>query len=309
MSVHVFSRQISELVDPEGEAERLATGFLFTEGALWDWRRECLLFSDLAGDVMRSWSEHRGIVEVRKPSGKSNGLTWDIQGRLVACEHVGRRVTRTEADGSIIVLASEWDGKPLNSPNDVVVKSDGAIYFSDPPYGLAEFYGIPRPQDLPFQGLYRISDDGELSLLVDDLVSPNGLCFTPDESRLYVANTERMQVRVFDVRPDGTLANSQVFFDYRTRPPEWAGVPDGMKLDERGNLYVTGPGGIWIITPQGEPLGVIRLPEGASNLNWGGTDWRTLYITATTSIYRIPMRVGGNKVPYMTRGEIGQVSC
>lgn len=299
MSIHVFSRQLSELVDPAAEVEQLATGFLFTEGALWDWRRQCLLFSDLAGDVMRSWSERGGVVEVRKPSGKSNGLTWDNQGRLVACEHVGRRVTRTEADGSITVLASEWDGKPLNSPNDVVVKSDGAIYFSDPPYGLVEFYGVPRPQDLPFQGLYRISPEGRLSLLVDDFQAPNGLCFSPDESRLYVDDTERVHVRVFDVRADGSLANGRVFFDYKARLPGWTGSPDGMKLDELGNLYATGPGGIWVITPQGEPLGVIHIPEGPSNLNWGGPDWRTLYVTATTSIYRIRMRVAGNKLPYM----------
>ncbi len=170
---------------------------------------------------------------------------------------------------------------------------------TDPPYGLAEYYGIPRPQDLPYQGLYRISPEGQLGLLVDDVQAPNGLCFSPDESRLYVDDTERGHVRVFEVRPGGSLAGGRVFFDYAAAGPDDQGAPDGMKIDERGNLYATGPGGIWIVAPSGEALGLIAVPEAPSNLNWGGPGWRTLYVTACTSIYRIQMRVAGNRLAYM----------
>ncbi|MBI2940231.1 MAG: SMP-30/gluconolactonase/LRE family protein [Chloroflexi bacterium] len=301
MAVHVLSPKVRELIDPSTGVERLATGFLFTEGPLWDPARQQLLFSDLAGDVMRSWRSNEGIAEVRRPSGKSNGLTWDTQGRLIACEHVGRRLTRTETDSSITVLASEHAGQSLNSPNDVVVKSDGSIYFSDPAFGLMDYYGVARPQDLPFQGVYRISPEGEPRLLVDDFQAPNGLCFSPDESLLYIDDTARMHVRVFDVRPDGSLANGRLFFDFA--PPERArvggGMPDGMKLDERGNLYCTGPGGIWVISPAGTALGRIELPEIPSNLNWGELDWKTLYVTACTSIYRLQAKVAGNSLVYM----------
>jgi gluconolactonase len=299
MAIKQFASALRELVDETATPERIATGFEFTEGPLWNRSGEYLLFSDLAGDVMRRWSEREGVAEVRHPSGKSNGLTYDRQDRLIACEHVGRRVTRTESDGSITVLASEYRGKPLNSPNDVVVKSDGSIYFSDPAYGLQDYYGIKRPQDLSFQGVYRIAPDGALTLLVDDFAAPNGLCFSPDESLLYVDDTERMYVRVFEVKSDGSLANGRIFFDFAAREPSWKGAPDGMKLDERGNLYATGPGGVWIVDPSGAPLGLIEMPEVPSNLNWAGDDWRTLYVTAQTSVYRIRVKVTGNRVVYM----------
>lgn len=298
MAIKVFSPRAAELIDLDAEVERAATGFLFTEGPLYDPRRGCLLFSDLAGDVMRSWRSDSGIVEVRRPSGKSNGLAWDPEGRLVACEHVGRRVTRTEPDGSITVLASEYQGRPLNSPNDVVVKSDGSVYFSDPPYGLQDYFGIARPQDLPFQGLYRVSPDGRLSLLADDFEAPNGLAFSPDEKRLYVDDTERVHVRVFDVQPDGSLSNSRVFFDYAGREADWQGGPDGLKVDAQGNVWATGPGGIWLIDPQGAALAVIPVPEVPSNLNWGGPDRQIVYVTARASVYQMRAKVAGNAVPF-----------
>ena len=299
MAIKFYSPKAAELLDPDAAVERVATGFLFTEGPLCDPRGRCLLFSDLAGDVLRSWSAEEGIVEVRRPSGKSNGRAWDAAGRLVACEHVGRRVTRTEADGSITVVASEYRGRPLNSPNDVVVKSDGSIYFSDPPFGLMDYYGIARPQDLPFQGVYRIAPDGALSLLADDFAAPNGLAFSPDESRLYVDDTERVQIRVFDVQADGSLAHGRLFFDYAAREPEWTGNPDGLKVDALGNVWATGPGGIWAIDPSGAPLATVAIPEGPSNLNWGDADRKTLYITACSSVYRLRTKVAGNQVPGM----------
>jgi gluconolactonase len=295
MSVKVVSPRIAELIDPAATVERLATGFLFTEGPLWDRDNRRLYFSDMPGNVMRTWREGEGVREARCPSDMSNGLTFDSQRRLIACEHATRRVTRTERDGTISVVADRFRGTPLNSPNDVIVKSDGSIYFSDPNYGLKEYYGIKRPQDLPFQGVYRVAPTGELELLADDFAEPNGLCFSLGESRLYINDTERMHIRVFDVSADGSIANGRVFFEESGT----GGAPDGMKVDERGNVYCTGPGGIWVISAAGQHLGVISVPEVTANMNWGDDDWRTLYITASSSIYRLRAKVAGNRVPYM----------
>jgi gluconolactonase len=295
MSVKIVSEKLGALIDAEAKVERLATGFLFTEGPLWDHARRTLYFSDMPGNVLRSWSEADGIREVRRPSDMSNGLTFDQEGRLIACEHATRRVTREERDGTRSVIAQSFGGTPLNSPNDVVAKSDGSIYFSDPNYGLKEYYGIPRPQDLAFQGVYRVSPKGGLELLAKDFAEPNGLCFSPDESLLYINDTERMHIRVFDIVGEGRLAQGRIFFEESGA----GGAPDGMKVDERGNVYCTGPEGIWIISPGGEHLGVIRVPERTANMNWGDDDWKTLYITATSSIYRVRLKVAGNRVPYM----------
>jgi gluconolactonase len=302
----VFGPALAELVDPAAVVELVATGFQFTEGPLWHPTGSYLLFSDLAGDVIRRWDDRAGSAAFRRPSGKANGLTYDHNCRLVACEHVGRRVTRTEPDGSLTILAAEYAGQPLNSPNDVVVASNGAIYFTDPPYGLQDYYGVARPQDLAFQGVYRIAPSGELRLVADDFAAPNGLAFSPDETRLYVDDTERGQLRVFDVLADGSLTNGRVFFDFAWEPAAagLTGAPDGLKLDERGNVYCTGPGGIWVLSPAAKPLGLISLPEAPSNLNWAGPNWSTLYVTAQTSVYRLPMRVGGNRLGYM--GTIGK---
>ncbi len=296
-TIRTFAPALRELLDPEATVERIATGFQFTEGPLWHPAGSFLLFSDLADNVIRRWDERVGIQDFRRPSGKANGLTFDREGRLIACEHVGRRVTRTDVDGSIAVLASAYQGTPLNSPNDVVVKSDGAVYFSDPPYGLQDFFGIARPQDLPFQGVYRIAPTGALNLVADDFAAPNGLAFSPDEQLLYVDDTERNHLRVFDVRADGSLANGRVFFDFAaaTAADDRPGRPDGLKLDERGNVYCTGPGGVWVLSPAADPLGLISLPEVPSNLNWGGADRSTLYLTATTSVYRLPTLVVGDR--------------
>ena len=290
--------ELYQLLEEDVEVERLAGGFEFTEGPLWNAEEGYLLFSDMPGNVMRRWWEESGAVEeVRKPSNMSNGLTYDNEGRLVACEHATSRLTRTESDGSITTIASHYQGKELNSPNDVVVKSDGSIYFTDPPFGRAPYFGVERPQELDFQGVYRVGPvSGEPELLADDFEAPNGLCFSPDESLLYVNDTARMHIRVFDVRRDGTIENGRVFF---VQEGTGEGKPDGMKTDEQGNVYCTGPGGIWVISPEAEHLGTIRVPEKANNLNWGGPDWNTLYITASSSIYRVPTRIRGNRLNYM----------
>lgn len=287
---------------PEGaEVEHLANGFEFTEGPLWNAEEGYLLFSDMPGDVMRRWWEKTGEVEeVRKPSNISNGLTYDTDGRLVACEHATSRVTRTEHDGTTTTLASHYHGKELNSPNDVVVKSDGKIYFTDPPAGRTAQFGIERPQELDFQGVFMLSaEGGEQRLLVDDFEMPNGLCFSPDETLLYINDTARMHIRVFDVRADGTIENGRVFFEEKDPGDLGEGNPDGMKVDERGNVYCTGPGGIWAISAGGEHLGIIHVPEKTANFNWGGADWSTLYITASTSIYRVQTKTRGNRLSYM----------
>ena len=294
-AIRAFAPSLRDLVDADAPIERVAKGFEFTEGPLWHPDGNYLLFSDLAGDVVRRWDERSGVSVFRKPSGKANGLAYDPELRLVACEHVGRRVTRTEHDGSIVVLASEYGGRPLNSPNDVVVATDGAIYFTDPPYGLQDYYGIARRQDLEFQGVYRIAPDGRLALLADDFAAPNGLAFAPDGRRLYVDDTERNHLRVFDVRADGSLADDHLFFDFRRMAAAHGltGAPDGLKVDAQGNVFCTGPGGIWVLSPDAEPLGLIRLPEQPSNLNWAGPDRSILYVTACTSLYCLRTRTTG----------------
>jgi gluconolactonase len=291
MSVEIRHPAFKSVVGPSVEFEQLGTGFLFTEGPLWNVAGKYLLFSDMPGDRIRRWSADAGVVEFRNPSNKSNGLTWDRQGRLLACEHATSRVTRTEPDGRITVLASHYEGKELNSPNDIVVKRDGAIYFSDPTYGRIEFYGVPRPTELSFRGVYRLDPGTKaLNLLVDDFKQPNGLCFSRDEKHLFVNDTERGHIRMFDVRSDGTLDNGRVWAETTGEGP---GAPDGMKIDSEGNLYCCGPGGVHVFDPSGMCLGVIKVPEPAANFDWGDADKRSLFITASTSLYRVRVGVPG----------------
>jgi gluconolactonase len=213
-------------------------------------------------------------------------------------------VVRMDPDGlgtGREVLASHYDGRELNSPNDVIVKSDGAIYFTDPTYGRMPGFGLEREQDLPFQGVYRIAPEGgDPQLLIDDFGQPNGLCFTADEKTLYINDTDHAHIRVFDVNADGTISGGRVFAEgIGTGDLESGELVDGMKLDERGNVYVTGPKGVWVFDPDGQHLGVIEVPENVGNLNWGGPDWNWLFIPASTSMYRIQCKVSGNRLPYM----------
>ncbi len=226
------------------------------------------------------------IRAFREPSGNSNGLTRDKKGRLIACEHGNRRVTQTEKDGSITPLADRFHGKKLNSPNDVVVKSDGAIYFTDPTCGIT-----PEQQEQPAQGVYRLSPGGkETSLVADDLARPNGLAFSPDEKKLYIDDSERRHIRVFDVSDDGSLSGGSLFHDMNVNIP---GSPDGMKVDVEGHVYCTGAEGVWVFDPAGNHLGTIITPEKPSNCAWGDDDWRSLYITAVTSVYKIRVNTPG----------------
>jgi gluconolactonase len=274
--------------------ERLGTGYLFTEGPVWHPTGKFLLWSDMPGDVMRRWSAADGVTVFRQPCNKSNGLTWDRQGRLLACEHASSQVSRTEADGRVVPVATHYQGKQLNSPNDLVCRSDGGVYFTDPPYGRAKFYGVERPQELPFQGVYRVGGDPKTpELLVDDFDRPNGLCFSLDESRLFVNDTARQHIRVFDVTRTGGLTGGGVWAETRGDKP---GAPDGMKIDVAGAVYCCGPGGIHVFEPDGRLREVIEVPEYTANMAFGDDDHRSLFITASTSLYRIRVPVGGRPV-------------
>jgi gluconolactonase len=291
VTLEIRDPRLTSIVGTHVEFERIATGCLFTEGPLWHPTGEYLLWSDMPGDHLRRWSKADGVTTFRQPCNKSNGLTWDRQGRLLACEHASSQVTRTEPDGRITSLATHYDGKQLNSPNDIVCAQDGGVYFSDPPYGRAEFYGVKREQELAFQGVYRAgADPRKPMLLVDDFDRPNGLCFSLDGRRLFVNDTARLHIRVFEVKGNGTLSGGQVWAETKG---EGKGAPDGMKLDSAGNVYCCGPGGIHVFTPEAVDLGVIQVPEYTANFAWGARDLRTLFITASTSVYTIRTVVPG----------------
>jgi gluconolactonase len=234
----------------------------------------------------------------QEPTNRANGLTRDLQGRLIACEHDSRRVTRQELDGSITVVANSFQGRQLNRPNDVVIKSDGCIYFTDPWSSTA----APEQWDLTFSGVYRVTPDlGTISLLIGDFILPNGLAFSPDESVLYINDTRRGHIRAFDLMPNGTLAKQtdRVFVDLRGSEP---GVPDGMKVDVEGNVYCGGAGGLWIMDPHGKKLG--RIVHGApatTNLAFGGDDWKTLYFTSRNHLGAINVKIAGVRVPPQKR--------
>ena len=298
--IEVLDTRLLRLISDDALIERIAGGFTFTEGPLW--RGDHLLFSDIPNNRIVRWEEGPegpSVSTFRFPSGRSNGLTLDKQGRLIACEHLGRRVSITQADGSVESLAETYDGKRLNSPNDVAVRSDGIIYFTDPPYGLLASDANPLEADIPselgFNGLYRVLSDGTVELLADNFIRPNGLAFTPDEQILYIDDTHARHIRAFDVAADGSLSNDRVFFTYLGVADE--NGPDGMKIDVEGNLWVTGPGSTWVVSAQGEALGRIRPPEHPANLGFGGPDWKTLFLTAATSVYRLRVNVAGIAVP------------
>ncbi len=274
-----------EILAPDAEVEKLADGFEFTEGPVWH-PDGFLLFSDIPANTIYKWQPEQETEIFRQPSGNANGNTLDNSGRLISAEHGNRRVSLTEKDGEIVTLASEYEGKQLNSPNDLVVKSDGSIYFTDPPYGIES-----EQEELGFYGVYRLAPDGTLTLLVDDFVRPNGIVLSPDETKLYVNDSEEGHIRVFDVQPDGMLDNGKLFAELE--PPSEEGAADGMKVDVKGNIYSTGPGGVWIFSPNGDLLEIIETPEPPANIAWGDRDYKTLYITARKSLYRIRLKNSG----------------
>ncbi len=294
MNVETRDERFRQVVGDDAPVEELANGFDFTEGAVWNHVDGYLIFSDMPGNVMRKWTAADGIQVFRRPSNMANGNFYDLQGRLITCEHATSRVTRTEQDGSITVLASHYDGKELNSPNDVIVKSDGSIYFSDPSFGRMEYYGVARAAELDVRGVYRLDpDSGDLTLLVDDFDQPNGLTFSLDERHLFINDTMRAHIRVFDVAADGGLSNGRVWAELTG---ERDGLADGMKIDSEGNLYTAGPGGVQVFAPDATCLGVIYVPQGVANFTWGDADLRSLFINAGTSLYRTRVNVAGRKL-------------
>lgn len=294
---------LHDLIVPDPRIERVASGLGFTEGPVW--RGNALLFSDIPNNRIVRWRRlPEGPELTTYATGRSNGLTLDRQGRILAAEHGGRRVARIADNGTRTVLVEQFQGKRLNSPNDIVVRSDGSIYFTDPPYAVqTSTPGMARPEgwwtapipgkELTFHGVYRLAPDGALHLLAEDFALPNGLAFSPDESVLYVDDSAYKHIRAFDVRSDGGLANSRILLDMASSDP---GVPDGMKVDLQGNVFCTGPGGVWVCRADGTLLGRIILPELPANLAWG-EDGSVLFLTARTSVYRIQTKTRGALLP------------
>ncbi len=265
-----------------GPVETVEEGFMFTEGPLW-LPDGSLLFSDIPADRIYQIKDGEKSV-FREPSGQSNGLTLDNEGRLLAAEHQNRRVSRTEKDGSITVLADKFEGKRLNSPNDVVVRSDGTVFFTDPPYGLKGGLG-GDDAELDFSGVYAIKTDKSVVALVKDFVRPNGLALSPDEKTLYVADTQEKRIRAFDLATDGTVSNDRLFYELPS--------PDGMKADTQGNVWCTANDGVHVISPKGEGIEVIAFPKHPANCAFGGPDYKTLYATCRQHVYKVPISVQG----------------
>lgn len=287
MNVQVFDPRFNQLIDKRSEIEQVVTGFDFTEGPIWHPGEKSLIFSDILGNSIYHWTEKTGLKKLRRNSYMANGNTYDHKGRVVTCEHATSRVTRTDfsGDGALEILATHYEGKQLNSPNDIVCKRDGMLYFTDPNAGRSPDYGVPRQQELEFQGVYRLNpSDLSLTLLADDFSKPNGLCFSTDEKRLFINDSEFNHIRAFDVESNGKLSNGQVWAELIQ---VGIGVADGMKIDRAGNIYCCGPGGVHLLDANANYLGVIHMPEQTANLAWGDDDLCSLYITASTSVYRL----------------------
>jgi gluconolactonase len=290
LKVDIHDERFVDIVALEEPLEQVATGFRFLEGPVWHPQQKTLIFSDIMGNGLFLKDGEDSISIFRENSYLANGNTYDAKGRLITCEHGTSRVTRLEEDGSSTILASHYLGKELNSPNDVVVSSSGSIYFTDPNPGRMARVGIPRQQNLDFQGVYRIDPDGTLTLLVDDFAKPNGLCFSEDEKILFINDTDHQHIRCFDVDDRGGLTNGRLWADL---PGEERGVADGMKIDSQGHLFCSGPGGIQVFDGSGKLLGRLLTPEVAANFAWGDTDLCSLYLAATTSLYRLRVKVPG----------------
>jgi gluconolactonase len=290
ITVDTHDSRMAEIFEPGQGLEKVAGGFRFLEGPVWHPVDKTLIFSDIMGNGLFCKDPDDQISIFRENSYLANGNTYDREGRLLTCEHGTSRVTRLEKNGDVTVLASHYQGKELNSPNDIVVKSDGSIYFTDPNPGRMPRVGIPRPQQLSFQGVYRIDPQGELTLLVDDFSKPNGLCFSNDEKYLFINDTDHQHIRCFEVNSDGSLGRGRLWADLYG---DEAGVADGMKFDSQDNLYCSGPGGIQVFDSRANLIGRLMTPEVAANFTWGDPDLCSLYMTATTSLYRLRVKVPG----------------
>jgi gluconolactonase len=312
--------RLDDLIEPGAELQRLGDGYQFTEGPVWSTAEQCLYFSDIPGDTRWRWTEAGAMEVARTPCFKANGLVLDTAGELIACDQVTSMVVRYRRDGGSDVLAFHHRGTYLNSPNDIVTRAaDGALYFTDPDFGRwNDWIGQERSRTMGYRGLYRVpasGGTGEAELLVDpaEFDQPNGLCFSPDGSLLYVNDTPRAHIKVFDVAADGTIGPARILCEDVGRSQSEdddlteaerhaalhnAGALDGMKCDEHGNVWVTGPGGLWVFDAQGEMLGTIETPEVVGNLTWGGTDLHTLFLMTTTSVHALRTLVGPAALPH-----------
>lgn len=298
----------SDLIDLEAPVTRLGTGYVFTEGPLWHPHEQTLLFSDMPGDTRRKYAPGQGVSVVSSATNKANGMTYDAKLNLLICEHATSSVVRLRPDGTREVLCTHFDGRELNSPNDIVVGHDGSIYFTDPTYGRMEHFGDPRPLQQGFQGVYRLAPDhvpgDEPQLVVPRTLfgQPNGLTFSPCQKWMWVNDTEQCNIRMFDVAADGQLINGRVFAG-GIQDEALKGVPDGMKADVNGNVYVTAPGGVWVYSFEGQLIGKIQCPEMVANLHWGGPDWSTLFLCAETSLYSVETKTKGRDEPFMSAAQ------
>jgi gluconolactonase len=285
-----LSPKFWDIVDHQAKLETVATGFGFTEGPMWDAAGFLYVSDETVNKIFRVYPN--GKKEEVIALGDPDGNTFDRQHRLIDCASVLRAIIALTADGNYKILADHYDGKKFNSPNDVIVGPDGALYFTDPTLDLV----AGEKQEIPFQGVYRLDDAGNVRLLTKDLTQPNGLAFSPDGKHFYIDDSEKRNIRVYDLASDGALNNGRIFGEEPGGKHD--GVPDGMKVDKSGNLFVTGPKGIWVWDANGNHLGTIAMPEQPANLTWGDQDYRTLYITATTSVYRLEMKTQGF-IPYL----------
>ena len=316
--VRIDSR-LDQIVTPDAELEKIADGFAWAEGPVWDQREKYLLFSDVPNNRIIKWRAGEGTSTFLQPSGYtgaepftgrepgSNGLTFDKAGRLVFCQHGDRRISRREKDGTRTTLVDNYEGKRLNSPNDLIFKSNGDLYFTDPPFGLPKALDDPK-KELPFQGVYRLSSKGKLTLLTTEVKAPNGIAFSPDEKRLYVADSARALWFVFDVKKDGTLSQGKVLFDGTELSKGRPGVADSLKVDVYGNIFAAAPGGLFIISPDGTLLGRFDLGTATGNCAWG-EDGSTLFITSNTLVYRVRLKTRGAGTTVRGFRRLGEVNA
>ena len=303
MTVRADSPALHALIAADACFEQVATGLHFAEGPIWSRPGGFLLFTDIPASTI--WQlDATGTSVWRSDTNMANGLALDREGRVVACEAATSVLSRFEHDGSRTVLATAWQGRELNSPNDVVVAPDGSIFCTDPWYGRMPVYGVERERELDVCGVFRIALGGELQLVADDFGMPNGLCCSPDGALLYVNDTERAHIRAFAVRADGSIGAGRLFAEGIGTGSFETGLVDGMKCDEHGNLWATSYSGIWVVAPDGEVLGVVRTPEFVANIAFGGAGWDELYLTATHGLYRLRTRTRSARVPHVVHAQL-----
>lgn len=301
MVVEVDTAEFAELIDPNADLVFLGDGYQFTEGPVWNAREQAMYFSDIPGDARWKWTEANGMELVAEPTFKGNGMAYDVDGSLLVCEQVSSCLVRIRTDGRRELVAWHYQGVYLNSPNDVVTRSDGSIYFTDPDYGRwNDWIGCKREFVRDFKGVYRVPPGGgPVELVVDpgEFEQPNGLCFSPDESILYINDSPRAEIKAYDVAADGSLRNRRMFRDGIGSGSMGEGNLDGMECDALGNIWTSGPGGVWVLNTKGERIGAIRTPEICGSVVFGGPDLKTLFLTTTKSVHMIQTKVASAPLP------------